>query len=114
MIKWLEKMLDRKRDSEHRKYLDWVDSIKKKNHERNDKNTEEWSDKNAEEWICTGNKNENKNTEEWKGKNAEEWICTVRVLAAPGWSGKMTLGELADLCGTARNKDEKVAMRRVK
>lgn len=83
MIEWLEKMLDRKADSERGKYSDWVDSIKKKNHEWNDKNT-------------------------------EEWICTVRVLAAPGWSGKMTLGELADLCGTARNKDEKVPMRRVK
>lgn len=91
MIKWLEKMLDRK-----------------------SKNAEEWNDKNAEEWVCTGNKNENKNAEECNDKNAEEWICTVRVLAAPGWSGKMTLGELADLCGTARNKDEKVPMRRVK
>lgn len=79
MIKWLEKMLDRK-------------------------------GKNAEEWICTGNKN----AEERNDKNAEEWICTVRVLAAPGWSGKMTLGELADLCGTARNRDEKVAMKRVR
>lgn len=83
MIKWLEKMLDRK-----------------------SKNTEEWKSKNAEEWICTGNKNEN--------KNVEEWVCTVRVLAAPGWSGKMTLGELADLCGTARNRDEKVPMKRVR
>lgn len=99
MIKWLEKMLDRKADSERRKYSDWVDSIKKKNHEWNDKNTEEWK---------------GKNTEERSDKNAEEWICTVRVLAAPGWSGKMTLGELADLCGTARNKDEKVAMKRVR
>lgn len=80
MIKWLEKMLDRKRDSERRKWREWND----------------------------------KNAEEWKGKNAEEWVCTVRVLAAPGWSGKMTLGELADLCGTARNKDEKVPMKRVK
>lgn len=79
MIKWLEKMLDRKADSERRKYLDWVDSAKEKNH-----------------------------------KNTEEWICTVRVLAAPGWSGKMTLGELADLCGTAQNKDEKVVMKRVR
>lgn len=68
MIKWLEKMLDRK-----------------------DKNAEERND-----------------------KNAEEWICTVRVLTAPGWSGKMTLGELADLCGTAQNRDEKVAMKRVR
>ena len=49
-----------------------------------------------------------------KDKNAEEWICTVRVLTAPGWSGKMTLGELADLCGTAQNRDEKVAMKRVR
>lgn len=72
MIKWLEKMLDRKADSERRKWREWND------------------------------------------KNAEEWICTVRVLAAPGWSGKMTLGELADLCGTARNKDEKVVMKRVR
>ena len=80
MIKWLEKMLDRKADSERRKWREWND----------------------------------KNAEEWKSKNAEEWICTVRVLAAPGWSGKMTLGELADLCGTARNKDEKVPMKRVK
>lgn len=80
MIKWLEKMLDRKADSERRKWREW-----------NDKNAEEWND-----------------------KNAEEWICTVRVLAAPGWSGKMTLGELADLCGTARNRDEKVAMKRVR
>ncbi len=110
MIKWLEKMLDRKADSERRKWREW-----------SDKNAEEWKNKNAEEWICTGNKNEYKNAEEWictgnknENKNVEEWICTVRVLAAPGWSGKMTLGELADLCGTARNKDEKVAMKRVR
>ena len=80
MIKWLEKMLDRKRDSEHKKWREWND----------------------------------KNAEEWKNKNVEEWVCTVRVLAAPGWSGKMTLGELADLCGTARNRDEKVPMKRVR
>lgn len=111
MIKWLEKMLDRKADSERRKWREWND---KNAEEWKDKNTEERNDKNAEEWVCTGNKNENKNAEEWKDKNAEEWICTVRVLAAPGWSGKMTLGELADLCGTARNRDEKVPMRRVR
>lgn len=82
--------------------IKWLEKMLKKN------------DKNAEEWVCTGNKNENKNAEEQNDKNTEEWVCTVRVLAAPGWSGKMTLGELADLCGTARNKDEKVPMRRVK